>query len=190
MVDGSSSSQSASLLNHQSFSGSHISINDSYSALIQFLGLFDNLLLVFVVTLSRSIFLRLVAEVRRCHLHLARRGRLSQPEIRIIQHLNGQVDTFGAEVKNEGIAFEILMLIGVQLDPWLSLVNLFGNHATSREDFIDLLHRDIEREGSDIDGGVFPFPGLLRRWFGFLRGDGSSAVFLFAPDQQPAAPGD
>lgn len=156
--------------------GSHASKIQS-DALVQFLGLFDNLLLIFVVTFSRSIFLHLVAKICRGHSHFSIRCRLSQPEIRIIQHLNRQVHTFGAEVKNEGIAFEVFMLVGVKLDAWLPLVNLFGNDSTPRKDVMDFLDRDIQREGGDIDGGVFAFP-RLRRWFGFFRVDGSTALFL------------
>ena len=54
------------------------------SVLIQLLRLLDNLLLILIVTLSRCIFLLLIAEICRCNLHLPPRRWLSQPEVGII----------------------------------------------------------------------------------------------------------
>lgn len=96
-VDGSSSSQSANLLNAPSQSVSTTN-EEQTSAPVQFLRFLDNLLLVFVIALRRSVLLRLVTKVCRCHLHLSRRRRLAQSEICVIQHLDCQIYTFGAEI--------------------------------------------------------------------------------------------
>lgn len=147
-------------------------------ALIQLLSLFDNLLLIFAINFGRSFLLHLVTEVRSRHFHFTVRGRLSQSKIRIVQHLNGQVHTFGAKVKNKGIALEIPVLIRIQLDSRLPLVNLFRDYPAPRKHIMNFLNSDIQRKASDIDGGVFAFP-RLPGWFGFLRAYGATALFLW-----------
>lgn len=129
MADGSSSSQSASLL-HSGVSNIH-AINRWQSLLVQFLSLFHDFLLVFIIALRRSLFLRLVAKIRCSDLHLPTWCRLAQSEIGFIQHLDGEVDALRAKVQDEGIAFKIAIVFGIELYPGLASINFFGNNATA-----------------------------------------------------------
>ena len=129
MVDGSSSSQSASLL-YSGVSNIH-AINRWQSLLVQFLSLFHDFLLVFTIALKRSLFLRLVAKIRCSDLHLPTWCRLAQSEICFIQHLDGEVDALRAKVQDEGIAFKIAIVFGIELYTGLASINFFGNNATA-----------------------------------------------------------
>jgi len=178
IADGSSSSQSASLL----YVVSSVGRTDlGFHLLVQLLRLAYNLFLILIRTRMRHIRARLdlfITELRLFHRHLAIRARLSQPEIRIIKQRDRQADRFLPEEYNERIALEDAIFVFVKLDARFAGVDLFGDEPAAREDGLDFGHGDIERERGDVDGGVAAFGGGIGAGFGLLGFFGAGDVVL------------
>lgn len=119
--------------------------------LIQLLRLPYNLLLIPLTRFDRRILLTLVRKIRCLHLHPL---RIPKPQTRIVQHLDGEIDGFGAEVHDQRIAFKLPLVILVHLDPGLAAINLLSYDAALGEDAVDLFEGRVGRQRGYIDGGV------------------------------------
>ena len=174
MVEGSSSSQSASLLlANQPCQPKTISLD---YVLIQLLRLLDNLLLILPRALGRRLFLRLVAKIRSNNLHLAAWSRFPESKVRVVEHLDGKIDALGSEVENQSVAFEFPLVVSVQFDARFAAVDFFGDDAAFGEDGMDLVDVDIEGEIGDVESCVLAL-AWFQCGFGFL-GDEAAAYFL------------
>lgn len=104
---------------------------------------------------------------------------MPRPEIRIIEHLDRQIDALGAKIQDQGIAFEVSGVVGVELDTRFASVDFLGNDTAAGEDVGDFLDRGVEGKVGDVDGGVFALAGFGGGGFGFLGGVDTTACFLF-----------
>lgn len=107
--------------------------------LIQLLSLLDDFLFVLRITLDRGILLGLITKVCNCYLHFAGRRRPAQSKIRIVKHLNSQINALGPEINNQCISLKVAAFIGVKLDAWLASIYLFGYDAAPGEYIADFL---------------------------------------------------
>ena len=91
--------------------------------------------------------------------------------------MDRQIHTLGTKIQDKCIAFEITMLVGVELDTWLPAVDLFGNDAAAGEDGLDFLFVSVEGEVGNVDGCIFAFAGFGGgfRFFGFYK---AATLFL------------
>src|SRR5947199_3060162 len=112
-IDGSSSSQSANLLN--SISPTFCSNHDSDPP-VQLLRLLDHLLEILLTALWRRLLLALVGEVCCLHSHFSHRSLDSKSEVRVVEHLNRKVDRFRSKIHNQRIALELSLVVFVHLD--------------------------------------------------------------------------
>lgn len=113
---------------------------------VQLLGPLDNLLFVSSTALRRSLSLTLEGKVCLLHLHGSVRPRYTQPEIRIIEHLNRKVNRLRPEIDHQGFALESALLIRVHLDALSAAVNFLGDDATFGECVSNLFKAGIERD--------------------------------------------
>lgn len=81
--------------------------------------------------------------------------------------MDSEIYALSAEVDDQGIAFEIALIICVQLDPGLASIYLFGYNTTAGEYKLDFFEVGVLRKVGDVDGGVLPFARLLGS-FGLL----------------------
>lgn len=102
---------------------------------------------------------------------------MPQPEIAVVEHLDGEVDALGAEIEDQGVALEVVLVVGVEFDAWLTPVDFFGNDAAAGEDVGDLLNGDVEGKVDYVDCGVFALAGFSAG-LSFLGCVGSTASFL------------
>ena len=159
-VEGSSSSQSASLLvayKHWLQSTKSKSIRDP---LVQLLRLLHNLLLVLHIAFGWCVLLRLVTEIRCDYLHLPSMRRFPESEVCIVKHLNRKIYTLGTEVHDECIPLEVALIIGVELYTRLASINLLSNDATARKNPVDLLLINVRRKVCNIDSRVLALAGF------------------------------
>lgn len=110
--------------------------------------------------------------------HRPKRPRLTEAEVRLVQHLYREIDRFRPEVDHQRLALEIAVVVGVHLHARPAAVNLFGDDAAFGKDISDLIEFDFEGDGGHKHRGVdslflgFLCIGLERR-FGVSSDDPS-----------------
>ena len=91
--------------------------------------------------------------------------------------MGSELNAFGTKVQDQSVAFEVAVVVGVELDARFSSVNLFGYDTTAGEDIVDLFDGGVGWKIGYVDGCVLALAGF-RRWFGFLGRYGSTTRFL------------
>ena len=145
--------------------------------LIELLCLLDNLLLILPAALGWRILLGLIAKVCCHNLHLSTWRRFSKSKVCIVKHLNGQVYTLGAEVHNQGIAFEVFLVVCVELDTGFASIDLFCDNTTLGKDGLDFLDIRIGGKVGDVNSRVLAFARLGYR-LDLFGGDETTTFFL------------
>lgn len=155
-ADGSSSSQSASLLKTciSKAQPNHGRSDVILPIPIQLLCPAHNLFLIPHTSLRRRLLLTLEREIRMLHPHRPLRTRYPDPKVRIIQHLYREVDRLRSEVHNESFTLKLAALISVHLNARSAAIDLLSNNTTLGEDITDFIELSIQRNRSHIDGGI------------------------------------
>lgn len=91
--------------------------------------------------------------------------------------MDGEIDALGAEIEDQGVAFEVAIVVRVELDARFASVDFFGDDAAAGEDVGDFLDGDVEGEVGYVDGRVLALAGL-GGGFRLFGGIGSTACFL------------
>lgn len=98
----------------------------------------------------------LVLGVGGLHAHAAaREPRGGVPEVGVVEQHDGHLDALGLEEDDEGVALQVALVVGVQLDARAAAVDLLGDDAAlAREDVVHLVDGGVERQAGDVDGRV------------------------------------
>lgn len=118
--------------------------------LLQILDLF----LVLSAELCRRSLLTLVREIGFLDTHLSSGVGDTQSEIRLIKHLNREVDRLRSEVNNQGLAFELALIVAIHFNARLSSVKFLRKHSISRKRLTDLFQLGVEGDRGNPDSGV------------------------------------
>lgn len=91
--------------------------------------------------------------------------------------MNSQVYTLGAEVDNQRIAFEVSLVVGVELDTGFASINLFCDDTTLGKDGLDFLDIGIGGKVGDVDSCILAL-ARFGCWFDLFGGDETATLFL------------
>lgn len=71
-------------------------------------------------------------------------SRHTQAELRLIQHLDRQIDRLGTEVHDQRFTLEISFVIHVHFDSWATAIDFLGNDTALGKDVSDLFEFGVE----------------------------------------------
>lgn len=182
MTETSSSSQSLRRLTNVSKGVQDLGSNGLLCGVpVHLFSLFDGLLTITVggsallfrlFGCCRPILLYLVALVCNLDAHFALNTRHAQAEVRVVKHVDSELDRLGSEVDcesseqlksswesvakltNEGVSVKVAVLVVVHLDTRLVVVDAFGDHAVAGETVEQFLLVGVFGKRFDVDGRV------------------------------------
>ena len=110
-----------------------------------------------LIRLHVILLVLLEAAIRLHDAHLTVRPFDAEAKVRLIKHLDSQSDAFRLEVHDEGFSLEFSMFVGVHFDALFAVVGGLSDDAVTLEKRGDFVKCGVERDRSDIDGGISLF---------------------------------